>query len=199
MTSTSPNPDPLARFREVFAAAEAAGSNEVDRTAMTLATADRAGHPSARIVLLKGVDERGFVFYTNYDSRKARELEENPFAALCLFWPSLDQQVRVEGRIERVTGEESDAYFAQRPRESQLGAWASRQSETLTSRQELLTRLHDVEKRFAGAAVIRPSFWGGYLLRPEWMEFWQRGDFRLHHRTAYIKDDDEWRIEELYP
>ncbi len=199
MTATDVNPDPMARFAEVFDAARSTAPEGVDATAMTLASADRQGRPSARVVLLKGIDERGFVFYTNYNSRKARELEENPVAALCFFWPPIDQQVRVEGRIERVSAEESDAYFAERPRESQLGAWASKQSETLPSRHDLEARLREVELRFSGSAVARPSFWGGYRLRPDWLEFWQRGDFRLHHRTAYVRQGDEWRIETLYP
>lgn len=199
MTDMSANPDPLDRFREVFSAAKAAVPDGVDATATTLATADHEGRPSARVVLLKGVDDRGFVFYTNYGSRKARELDENPVAALCFYWPSIDQQVRVEGRIERVSEKESDAYFAERPRESQLGAWASRQSETLSSRQDLVSRLREAESRFAGSAVSRPDFWGGYRLRPDWIEFWQRGEFRLHHRAAYTRQENQWRLEELYP
>lgn len=199
MTAIGTAPDPLARFEEVFTAALAAAPENVDATAMTLATADHAGRPSARVVLLKGVDERGFVFYTNYGSRKARELEENPVAALCVYWPSIDQQVRVEGRIERVSEEESDAYFARRPRESQLGAWASRQSEVLPSREILEARLREAETRFRGSTVARPPFWGGYLLRPEWIEFWQRGEFRLHHRAAYILQEGKWKLEQLYP
>lgn len=199
MTDKGANSDPLDRFQEILSAAKAAAPDGVDATAMTLATADRKGRPSARIVLLKGVDEHGFVFYTNYNSRKAHELEENPVAALCFYWPSIDQQIRVEGQIERVSDEESDTYFAERPRESQLGAWASRQSEVLPSRQDLESRLREAESRFAGSVVSRPDFWGGYRLRPEWIEFWERGEFRLHHRAAYSRQEGTWRLEELYP
>ena len=139
---------------------------------MSVATADPSGRPSVRILLLRGVDARGFVFYTNYESRKAQELTTNPRAALCQHWPTLEEQIRVEGRVERVGVEESDAYFAGRPRESQIGAWASEQSRPLEAREVLEARIREVESRFAGGAVNRPPFWGGFRVVPETIEFW---------------------------
>lgn len=166
---------------------------------MTLATADGDGRPSARMVLLKGAGEDGFVFYTNYGSRKARELDANPRAALCIYWQSLDQQVRVEGPVERLPAELSDAYFASRPRGSRLGAWTSRQSEELDSRATLLGRYLRVKARFAGRAVPRPEFWGGYRLLPERIEFWTNRRFRLHDRQLFERRDDGWTMRRLYP
>lgn len=190
-------PDPIAAFREAF---ERARKREpVEATAVVLATATPEGRPSARVVLLKGVDETGFVFYTNFGSRKAREMEANPRAALCVYWESIEQQVRVEGRVERTSAEESDAYWATRSRSSQIGAWASRQSEPLDSRARLLGRAAQAEARFLGRAVPRPPFWGGYRLVPDRIEFWWNQLHRLHDRVAYTREGDRWETERLYP
>ncbi|MGH9382395.1 MAG: pyridoxamine 5'-phosphate oxidase [Thermoanaerobaculia bacterium] len=188
---------PIERFQRLFA--EARQREAHDATAVTLATATPDGRPSARVVLLKQADERGFVFYTNLGSCKARELEANPRAALCFHWPALGRQVRVDGTVGRVDDAEADAYFAGRPRGSQLGAWVSRQSEPLASREELLARFRDVEARFSGGDVPRPGFWGGYRLAPERIEFWESQEDRLHVRTLYLRDGDGWRVESLYP
>lgn len=166
---------------------------------MTLATASAEGRPSARMVLLKGFDHRGFVFYTNYESRKSRELSENPAAALVFYWSRLERQVRVEGRVERVAEDESDAYFASRPLESRLGAWASRQSEPLAARRELEERLAELEREHAGGDVPRPPHWGGWLVVPSAIEFWQGRPNRLHDRFRYTREGDGWNRARLYP
>ena len=182
----------LARFEEVFARAGETESSEP--TAVILATADGEGRPSARTVLLKGVDERGFVFYTNAHSRKGRDLRENPRAALAFFWQTLFEQVQVEGSVEPVSEEESDAYWATRRRESCLGAWASNQSAPLASRDELDARYAEHERRFEGGAVPRPPHWRGYRVVPERIEFWRPGDHRLNERDCYERTDDGgWR------
>ena len=196
-SASSVNPDPIARFEEVFARASV--SPPMDHTAMSLATSTAAGKPSVRIVLLHGLDARGFVFYTNYEGRKGGELEANPHAALCFYWPWLDEQVRVEGRVTRLSDEESDAYFASRPRGKQVGAWASKQSRPLASREVLVDRVADAEARFAGKDVPRPPYWGGYRIAPERIEFWRAGEFRLHDREVYLREGDGWKIERLYP
>lgn len=184
---------------EFLNAIERAASRQVDTAPAALATADRDGRPSARMVLLRGVDERGFVFHTNYNSRKARELTENPRAALCFHWPSLEEQIRIEGRVEPLSPAESDGYFASRPRGSQLGAWASDQSALLPSRETLEEAYRDIERRFAGQPVPRPSFWGGFRLVPERIEFWYGRPDRLHDRILYQRTPDGWTIERLYP
>ena len=166
---------------------------------MVLSTADGDGQPSGRFVLLKAVDERGFVFYTNLESRKARALGANPRAALCFYWPELGKQVRVEGAVERVTDGEADAYFATRPRESQIGAWASKQSRTLASRQALDDRVAEVNARFDGVPVSRPPFWSGYRLVPAMIEFWTRDDARLHVRERYERSGSRWTETLLFP
>jgi pyridoxamine 5'-phosphate oxidase len=192
-----PAPDPIARFLELQATA--APLEPEHATAATLATADLEGRPSARIVLVKSASPGGFVFYTNRESRKGRELDGNPWAALCFFWPSIVRQVRVEGTVERLDDAESDAYFASRERGSQVGAWASRQSTPLPSREALEDRVRHVEARFAGQPVPRPPFWGGYRLNPQRIEFWQGKESRLHDRLLYERDGDGWVTTRLAP
>jgi pyridoxamine 5'-phosphate oxidase len=202
--------EPVALFRAWLE--EAIAADPPDPTAMTLATVDAAGRPSARVVLLKAYDERGFVFYTNYASRKARELAANPHAALVFYWPALDRQVRIEGLVDKTSPAESAAYFATRPLAAQLGAWASRQSEPVANRAELERALAEVTERFAGGTVPLPDFWGGYRLRPIRVEFWQGRAGRLHDRVAYLRRDDlpgepalgaaaggAWTLERLQP
>ena len=188
--------DPITRFQQLFARA---GASEPDATAFALATADASGAPSVRMVLLKAVNAAGFVFFTNYESRKARELAANPRAALCFYWPTLGVQVRVEGVVERVTAAESDAYFATRPRESQLAAWASRQSRPLASPDALREGFERTGARFAGQPVPRPPVWGGYRVHPQRIEFWHSGEHRLHDRILYTRAGEGWRIERLFP
>lgn len=191
------HPDPLLLLREALARAAAAGP--FDATAAALATADAAGRPSVRVVLVKQIDARGLAFFTNRESRKGRDLAANPWAALCFHWPALGEQVRAEGPVTSLADAEADAYFATRPRESQLGAWASRQSAPLPSREALLAAAREAEARFALAAVPRPPFWGGYLLAPEAIEFWRSGEGRLHHRTLYRRGPEGWTATLLNP
>jgi pyridoxamine 5'-phosphate oxidase len=190
-------PDPIALVQRWFADAQAAGVEQHD--AITLATAAPDGRPSARAVLLKGIDRRGLTFFTNYESRKSRELDANPYAALVLLWIPLQRQVRVSGRVERLSEEESDAYFATRPRGSQLGAWASRQSEPLPDRGELEERWAALDERYAGGVVPRPPQWGGYRVDPDEIELWQGRANRLHDRVRYLRSADGWTHERLQP
>lgn len=189
--------DPMELFAEWFHEAEDAGV-DVPET-MTLATADSDGAPSARMVLLKGADEEGFVFYSGYVSRKAGELERNPRAALVFYWRLLGRQVRVEGRVERVSEAESAAYFATRPRGSQIAAWASQQSKALAGREDLDRCYAELEREYDGRDVPLPPHWGGFRLRPEAIEFWQHRDNRLHDRIRYTRAREGWRSELLSP
>jgi len=189
--------DPIDLFREWLTEAEAKEPN--DPNAMCLATVDAAGRPSARMVLLKGLDPRGFAFYTNLESRKGEELLVNPNAALCFHWKSLRKQVRVEGPVEPVTPEEADAYFHSRARVSQIGAAASQQSRPLDSRATLEARVVEIDARLMGAEVPRPPNWSGFRVVPRTIEFWKDGAYRLHDRILFTWDGMEWRTERLYP
>jgi pyridoxamine 5'-phosphate oxidase len=193
MTTSSP----IARFAESYARASALETFDATRAA--LATCDRAGRPSLRFVLVKHWDARGFVFFTNLESRKARELDENPQAALAFHWSSTGEQIRIEGPVERVSDAESDAYFETRTRGSQLGAWASAQSQPIAARSLLEARLAEVEARYAGRAVERPPFWGGLRLCPDRIEFWRDRPDRLHDRELYTRTGDSWQVALLSP
>jgi pyridoxamine 5'-phosphate oxidase len=189
--------DPVVQFHTWFQNAIDAGLHEPN--AMILATATTDGRPSARTVLLKGYDEWGFVFYTNYEGRKAGELETNPRCALLFYWGELERQVRVEGIVSRISEQESDEYFASRPRGSQLGAWASQQSRVVDGRRSLEQKLHSLQAEYEDREVPRPPFWGGYRVEPEEIEFWQGRESRLHDRLVYRREDGAWRIERLQP
>jgi len=189
--------DPVALFRHLFKEAEA--SEPAEANAVALATADARGVPSVRMVLLKDADERGFVFYTNIESRKGHELAANPRAALCFHWKSLRRQVRVEGPVSRVSDAEADEYFASRHRQSQIGAWASQQSRPLSGAFELERRVAQYAAKFGFGKVPRPPHWSGYRIRPERIEFWRERPFRLHERIVYSRGEDGWRCERLYP
>ena len=192
-----PVQDPIAAFKEAFSRAKT--SETRDATAMTLATVSAEGRPSARIVLLKSVDERGFVFYTNFTSRKAQEIITNPFVALCFHWPKAVEQVRIEGRVEQVSDAEADAYFASRPRGSQIGAWASAQSEVVASREELEKAFAETEARFQGREVPRPPHWSGFRVVPARIEFWFGRDDRMHDRFVYVRTDTGYTSTRLCP
>ncbi|MEZ4696860.1 MAG: pyridoxamine 5'-phosphate oxidase [Rhodothermales bacterium] len=198
LDSGSVDADPIRQFEKWFDNARQAGVDEPN--ACLLATVSADGRPSARVVLLKGFDASGFSFYTNYQSRKGKELDGDSFAALTFWWKPLERQVRIEGSVETVSTEESDRYFSKRPRGSQIGAWASHQSEVLASRDVLEKRIAETEQRFAGREVERPPHWGGYLVVPDSIEFWQGRQSRLHDRIRYrLVDGHGWIIERLSP
>lgn len=214
------NPDPIAQFklwfdqaasaraggrlRKVFirlykSLLQIAGTGPTEVNAMTLATCDKAGRPSARVVLLKGVDERGFIFFTNYESRKGRELAENPNASLVFYWADMERQVCVAGAVRKIPREESEAYFKSRPRGSRLAAWASRQSEVVADRAVLDARWREMDAKYPGEEIPMPPNWGGYVLAPERMEFWQGRPSRLHDRFCYVRlPAQTWRLERLF-
>jgi pyridoxamine 5'-phosphate oxidase len=192
----SGEPDPFVRFADAIEQAQRQG---VDTAPAALGTADAQGRPSVRMVLLRGADPRGFVFHTNYNSRKACDLNANGYAALCFHWPTLEQQIRIEGSVVRLPEDESDAYFAGRPRASQIGAWASDQSAPLPARSVLEERVQHFEARFQGQPVPRPGFWGGFRIVPDRIEFWYGGADRLHDRIVYAREGDGWRTERLFP
>ncbi|MBH66757.1 MAG: pyridoxamine 5'-phosphate oxidase [Rhodospirillaceae bacterium] len=191
--------DPIELFGQWFYEAEKSEPN--DANAMSLATVSNVGLPSARVVLMKEYDNEGFVFYTNLKSRKSKEFLQNTNVAVCFHWKSMHRQVRIEGTTSLVTSAEADSYFASRPRASQLGAWASRQSEPLTSREELLSSLQKFEKKYGDNVIPRPPHWGGVRISPLKIEFWQDGDFRLHDRFLYKKKPNGlgWEKARLYP
>lgn len=196
---TDVDPDPIAQFDVWFQ--QALDGDIIEPNAMTLATATPEGKPSARIVLLKGFSDRGFVFYTNYESLKGQQLIVNPYAALVFLWDKLERQVRIEGKVEQLSSEESDEYFYSRPRASQLGAWASEQSRVIANREELERNLAELEAQYADSEVIpRPPHWGGFRVIPQQIEFWQGRPSRLHDRLVYcLQDDGSWQIERLSP
>lgn len=188
--------DPLKQFQDWFKAAIETEVNEPN--AMNLSTVKASGRPSSRIVLLKGVEENGFVFYTNYNSNKGQQLQEQPYGALCFFWPELERQVRIEGKISKVSPQTSDAYFHSRPVASRLGAWASPQSQVISGRDFLEKNLEDVKNKFT-LDIPRPAHWGGYVLIPDYIEFWQGRESRLHDRITYRLDQEKWLINRLAP
>ena len=199
LTRANVDDDPIRQFERWFADANASGMSEQDATSMTLATAGKNGYPCARIVLLKSFDDQGFVFYTNYESRKGQELAENSRACLLFYWAPLWRQVRIEGEVKKVSDAESDEYFHSRPLGSKLGAWASDQSQPVESRKQLEERFDDFSWKFADN-VPRPSHWGGFRVRPEVIEFWQGRENRLHDRLRYtLQSDGSWVIERLAP
>ena len=198
LTEASLPPDPLQLFAAWLGEAEATGMT--DANAMTLATAGDDGRPSARTVLLRGFGDEGFRFFTNRTSLKGRQLADNPRAQLLFYWRELGRQILIHGNVDQLSDEESDAYFESRPRESRIGAWASEQGSVIESREQLLAQVEEAGARFEGDEVPRPPHWGGYIVRPEAIEFWQAGEFRLHDRFVYRRTDvGQWATERLSP
>jgi pyridoxamine 5'-phosphate oxidase len=199
LTKSAVDPNPIRQFERWFADASATGMSEQDAISMTLATADKDGRPSARIVLMKSFDDHGFVFYTNYNSRKSEDFEDNPRACLLFYWSQLWRQVRIEGEVEKVSEAESEEYFHSRPLGSKIGAWASDQSQPVESRDQLEKRFEEFALKFADN-VPRPPHWGGYRVKPEVIEFWQGRENRLHDRLRYsFQADGSWNLERLAP
>jgi pyridoxamine 5'-phosphate oxidase len=191
--------NPIKLFSQWFQEAEK-NPHISDHTVMTLATANRKAAPSVRVVLLKAFDERGFVFYTNMESRKSQELKENPHASLCFYWQPLGRQVRIEGKVEQVSDKEANEYFNSRPFISRIGAWASKQSSPLVSRETLMKKVEELQKAYSETnPPPRPPHWSGWRLTPSAIEFWQEGEFRLHDRDLYTRDGAGWKVQKLYP
>lgn len=190
--------DPIAQFSQWLEMAKKEKTIP-EPTAMCLATAGKDARPSARMVLLKHFDTRGFVFFTNMESRKSHEIRDNAHAALCFYWGQITRQVRVEGTVERVGDAEADSYFSTRPRDSNIGCWASKQSEPLDDREMLVQAVHDYNKKFAGQDVPRPPFWSGWRVIPEAIEFWEQGEHRLHERELFVRHGHGWTVKKLYP
>ncbi len=198
LSETTVDKNPFAQFTEWYESIlKSSLLNEP--TVMMLSTADVNGNPSARIVLLKEIDDSGFVFYTNYGSRKGKDLKENPKAALTFFWDELLRQIRIEGRIEKISREASKEYFSSRPRESQIGAWVSAQSSVIPNREILENKFDELEEKFGNEEIPLPHFWGGYRAIPNYFEFWQGRENRLHDRICYKKENDEWKIFRIAP
>ena len=191
------NTNPFDQFESWFE--DAKKSQVIEANAVILSTASKDGRPSSRVVLIKHIDDNGFIFYTNYESRKGHELLENPFANLLFFWPSLERQVRIEGSVEKVDRETSLNYFQSRPRTSQIGAWASKQSNAIESRDELERIFKHYETQFEGQEIDLPPYWGGYRLRPEQFEFWQGRTSRLHDRVIYTQSESSWNMTRFCP
>ncbi len=191
------NANPIQQFEIWWQ--QAKESNIEEPNAMTLATCNKNGRPSARIVLLKGIHENGFVFYTNYDSRKGKEIDENPFVSIVFFWKELERQIRIEGNIKKISAQESDAYFSSRPMASRIGAWSSPQSQVILSRDMLEKKMAENTERFQSNEITRPENWGGYIVMPAVVEFWQGRHGRLHDRLQYTISNGGWKIERLAP
>ncbi len=197
LNKTSVDKNPFIQFTKWYESILDSDLNEP--TAMMLSTADANGNPSARIVLLKEIDDSGFVFYTNYRSRKGKDLKGNPKAALTFFWDELRRQIRIEGSIEKISRETSKEYFSSRPRESQIGAWVSAQSSVIPNREILENKFDELDEKFGNEEIPLPDFWGGYRLIPSYFEFWQGRENRLHDRICYKKENDEWKIFRIAP